>query len=771
MNHYYTSSLRLLLLLIVFLPASLAAQVGNIPIGSWRTHLPYTSATSVEQVGSKIYAASPFSFFMLDTEDNSLKTLSKTEGFSETGISTIRYHQSLDILLVAYASGNIDLLKKNKITNINDILRATSINGSKRINHIFFHQNLAYLSCDFGVVVLDLVKNEVKESFINIGEGARQLKVSSSTILNDTLYIAARNEIRAGALSNNLSDFKWWRKTDSTGSLPLADSYSLVTFNNQVYAGVSNIGLYQWNQNQWQQTPVEVLSKIQSIRVAQGMMLVSTEERVTTVDAMLHYQHLSPYAGFAPAEAIIDEKQTIWIADRSKGLVAASSGKYEVYQPNGPYTSSTIRFHIHDNKLVALPGGVNGFDAANNNTGYYWFDENGWTNYSPINNNVDNVYFLDPMSAASTPDGSMYIGMFGLGILKRAPDGTHSIINENTPGSTLKNIIPGAAYLRIPDLTTDRDGNLWISNLAAVGFNEFPEKLHVKSPDDVWKAFSFNKAEIGGNGIAQILIDDNDYKWLSLSNLGILVFDEKTNKRRNLSTTPGQGNLPSNQINHLALDKNGEIWVATASGVAVFYAPYQVFDGGAFDAVVPLFKLNATQASPLLFGETIHTIEVDGANRKWIGTSKGVYLLSPDGSEQVHYFHTGNSPLLSNYVLDIAIHPQTGEVFIATDKGIVSYRGTATEADNTFGQVKVFPNPVRPNFTGQVAITGLASNAQVKITDINGKLVYEMTATGGTAVWNQRDYNGRKAKSGIYLVFSATEDGSEGNVAKFALIE
>jgi ligand-binding sensor domain-containing protein len=771
MKKVYAFSFCLALALLAALPFQAQAQINSAPIGGWRTHLPYTSATTVAKAGSRIYAASPSSFFCFDTEDNSLQVLSKTDGFSELGISKIRYHEQLDILLIAYSSGNIDLLKKNTITNVSDIVRATSITGSRRINHINFYKDLAYIACDFGIVVLDLTKNEVKESFMNIGENAGQLAVFSSTILNDTLYIASRNEVRAGALANNLSDYQWWRKADTTFSLPQAETYQLATFNNKVYAGAADTGLYVLENFNWTRTNIDVTSPIQSINVSHNHLVLSTQQQIKTVNPDLSSNSIQPYPDLNPAEAITDENGTIWIADRAKGLIAVTNGNPVVYQPNGPYSASTVNLHIHNNNVVALPGGIRNLAASYNPTGYYLLDDNGWRNYGPIYYNVENVYFLDPLNAASTPDGSLYIGTFGYGIVKRAPDGTHSLINEHTPGSTLKNIIPGSPYVRIADLTADQEGNLWVSNLAAIGVNEFPEKLHVKSPDDTWKAFSFSKAEIGGNGIFQILIDDNGYKWLSLGNLGILVFDDQTNKRRNLTTTAGHGSLPSNLVNTMALDKNGEIWVGTASGVAVFYAPYQVFDGTAFDAAVPFFKINATQASPLLQGEVINTIEVDGANRKWIGTTKGVYLLSADGSEQVHYFNTNNSPLISDYVLDIAIHPVTGEVFIATDKGIVSYRGTATEATDKFESVKVFPNPVRPEFTGQVAITGLAANANVKITDINGKLVYETFATGGTAVWDQRDYNGRKAKTGIYLVFSATEDGAAGHVAKFALIE
>jgi hypothetical protein len=127
--------------------------------------------------------------------------------------------------------------------------------------------------------------------------------------------------------------------------------------------------------------------------------------------------------------------------------------------------------------------------------------------------------------------------------------------------------------------------------------------------------------------------------------------------------------------------------------------------------------------------------------------------------------------LLSNKIIDIVIQPYTGEIFFATEKGLVSYRGNATEGTDKYENVKVFPNPVRPDFTGVVSITGLYKDADVKITDITGNLIWQGKAEGSTATWNLYDYNGRKAKTGVYPVFSTATDGSQTYVTKIAVIE
>jgi hypothetical protein len=147
-----------------------------------------------------------------------------------------------------------------------------------------------------------------------------------------------------------------------------------------------------------------------------------------------------------------------------------------------------------------------------------------------------------------------------------------------------------------------------------------------------------------------------------------------------------------------------------------------------------------------------------------------VWLFSADGTQQIHHFTTENSPLLSNIITSIAIHPLTGEVFFGTDRGVISYRGTATEGAETHSDVKVFPNPVRPEYDGFVSVSGLVTNNWIKITDISGNLVYQTRADGGQISWNGRDLKGQRVATGVYLVFSTSDFGEETVAAKVVFI-
>jgi hypothetical protein len=169
----------------------------------------------------------------------------------------------------------------------------------------------------------------------------------------------------------------------------------------------------------------------------------------------------------------------------------------------------------------------------------------------------------------------------------------------------------------------------------------------------------------------------------------------------------------------------------------------------------------------LLETEVVTAITVDGANRKWIGTENaGVFLFSADGQEQLLHFTAENSPLFSNNIYAITIDGKTGQVYIGTDKGLLSYQGDAVEGEEECSDVEVYPNPVSSGYAGPIAIKGVAANSTVKITDVSGNLVFETQALGGQAVWYGANLSGERVSTGVYLVFAMDQEGEETCTAK-----
>jgi len=336
----------------------------------------------------------------------------------------------------------------------------------------------------------------------------------------------------------------------------------------------------------------------------------------------------------------------------------------------------------------------------------------------------------------------------------------------------LQSIVPGENYIRIGGLDFDVNNNLWITN------SEVANIISVKKANGEWKGFNFDEV-ISNVPVGEIVVSQNSTKWIILPNgLGLFVFNENNtidntndDQFKKLSILDENGKLITNNVYSFAEDLNGIIWVGTDQGIIVYYNPENVFDDESFYAQRIVLTNNGITQN-LLSTEVITAISVDGANRKWIGTnSSGVYLVSKNGTEEINHFTEENSPLFSNRILDIGIDNESGEVYFATEKGLISYRGTATMGNDEFRDVYVYPNPVREDYEGDITIRGLVSDVNVKITDISGNLVYETTAEGGQATWNGKNFSGQRVSTGVYLVFCTNDDGSKTYITKLLFIK
>lgn len=747
---------------------SLNLQAQNIPLGTWRTHATYQTVKSIALGNNKVYAASSNGFFYVDQADNTLNTLSKISGLSDTEISQIAYHKALQTLVIAYQNGNIDLLKTNEIVNIPIIKTNKSINESKQINQVLINGNNAYLSTNFGVVVLDIDKNEIKETYQNLGINGRSIAVKSATLSQDSIYIATSNGVYAAPFnaSVNLQDFNTWQRFEPNTGIDTLEFNHIASFANKVYVGRANNELYQYAHNgQWVKvnlpTPVAPSTgQIRDIQASNNQLFVSIDKQVLVLNAQNQITSLTNANLSAPQAAIADANGIVWIGDAVNGLVQKNGASYSAFFPNGPASAESRGMYTYQNKILALSGGYQ-FDETplNIEAGFYLFDNAQWTNYNafdPIHSQtIANI--KDWVTAwYHTQDQQLYLGSFQSGLYTLKDNMFASVT-----GSTLRSSTDNTT--KVGGITGDIDGNLWVTNPSDDISRRF---LHKRDAQGVWSSVT---APSSVKGVPlEVITSFGGYLWMRLSpasSAGIWVYDPQTNRSKVLNTVVNNGNLPSPRVYSLVQDKEGQIWVGTDEGVTVFFNPADAFQS-VIDASKPIFD-----GQNLLRAERVSTIAVDGGNRKWMGTNNGLWLFNPDGTQLVHHFTTKNSPLPSDTIYDVTIQPETGEVFIATDKGIVSYRGTATTGSQTHQAVKVFPNPVRPNYNGLVGISGLVDDAKVKITDISGKLIYQTQAQGGTVSWDLRDYTGHRAKTGVYLLFSTNADGTETLVTKIAVLE
>jgi ligand-binding sensor domain-containing protein len=399
--------------------------------------------------------------------------------------------------------------------------------------------------------------------------------------------------------------------------------------------------------------------------------------------------------------------------------------------------------------------------------GAYWFSENQWKSFNKFTDPIYNsLWDKCNINVAVDPnDGKhAFVGMRNTGLIEYGPNGSTAVYNSTN--STIRPMDVDPANTWIGGVDFDLDGNLWVlSNLNS-------GQLAEKTTGGQWRSFNLGAA-YNGYYMFNLIVDSYNQKWCNARGAGLVVFNENDpsssadNQVAMLTTTPGKGGLPTNDVYSIVEDHDQAIWVGSSAGVFVIYNPGNIFSGGNYDAQKILIEQDG-HAQYLLETEIVTAIAVDGANRKWFGTfSSGVYLMSPDGTKLIHAFNTDNSPLPSNSIASIAIDPVTGEVFFGTtDKGICSYRADATEGGEVCDNYYVYPNPVRHDYHGPIAITGLVANASVKITDVSGQVVYQSKANGGQAVWNGNNFDGERAQTGVYIVFVTNDDGSETCITK-----
>lgn len=741
------------------------------PIGQWRDHLPYQQVTGVTCTTGKIWAATPYSIFSVDVADNNIERWSHTNGLAETGISAIGADPNSQRIVIAYNNSNIDVLVDDKLININSLKNA-SIAGDKSVKAIFIDQQLVYLATGFGIVVINLDKYEIKDTY-TIGDGGTNIAVNAITGSGNTLYAATNEGLKKASLHGvNLADFRNWQLISGANGLPAGNVQAVASIQNNIVA-VKNDSLWLQAGNNWSLLYRDGWT-IRNCTVSNNKILLSETSNNTgrvivlnatgTTEQTIQDAQLTP----SPRQAIYFQNE-FWIADTLAGLSNYSGTAFNRLLPDAPLSIATGSMQVMHNTLWAAAGGVNAnWEPLGNKNGLFRFNDNTWSYFNGIRfPKLDTL--ADLIATAADPvDESVWAGSFGGGLVNIKKDNSITIFKQSP---ALEPAYFNTSSYRVSGLAFDADNNLWVANYG--GLN--PVRVH--KADGSWYSFIIPFA-LTEQAVAQIVIDDNNQKWIVLPksnglacfNHGQSIDNPGDDQWKLYRSGKGNGNLPDNDVRCIAKDKNNFIWVGTAKGIGVIQCAQQVFSNPGCEAILPIVQQD-NFAGYLFSDEQVQTIAVDGADRKWAGTQNGVWLLSPDASKIIYRFTESNSPLLSNDVKQIAIDGKTGEVFFATAKGICSFRSTATETMETNSEVLVFPNPVPPGYNGTIAIRGLANNAIVKITELNGRLVYQTKALGSQAIWNGKDYTGRTISTGIYLVLTSDDEHQQKLVTKIVFIQ
>jgi streptogramin lyase len=754
-------------------------------VGTWKDYFSFVNATKIADAGDKIFCATDGGLFFRDLSDNSLNKISTRDGLNDVGIRSLAWNESKKMLLVAYQNSNIDLILNDKIINLNDIKRKL-LSGDKTIYNIVFNGDRAFLACGFGVVDIDLTNSEIKGTYL-IGENGTQVKVFDVETDGNTIYAATESGIFSAALGNtNLLDYRNWKKINTIPHY--TEKFSQLTrFNGNLIAVYTRDQwdgdeAYQYVNGQWQRI-LQGVGYFHDLQSNSKYLTATDREAVYTYDISLNRtgqiksytlgnETISP---IQPKCAICTVDGSIWIADYENSMMRVSGQKYEQNLPSGPLSNTVFSLTTFQRELWTATGGRT--DPWNNQFRAPVFQnlkEDEWSYFSKKQYPVMTGFFdmiqvvVDPSDA-----GHIFAASWGGGVLEfKNSQFVKRYNNLNSPLETAIPENPTEPYTRIGGMAFDKKSTLWITN------SQSSKGLHSLSSGGEWK--SFELPEVAGKQytIGQIIVTANNDKWIVLPRgKDVYVVNNDGSKKKYLPVTSyfsnGEQEIYNrmNDVYSIAEDLNGDIWIGTSTGVAVFANPVNVWRDGTYYAYQPSLELNDGLYHPLLETETITSIVVDGANRKWLGTrSSGIYLVSDQGETEVLHFTTENSPLVSNTIICLALNQLSGELFIGTDKGLISYQSDAPQGSDDFSNVYAYPNPVRETYSGDINITGLMKDTDVRITDLSGNLVFKGTSLGRNLIWNGRNQNGNKVSTGVYLIFCADASGENTHITKLLVI-
>lgn len=767
------SLFKLFTILIFFSFQNLLAQ--DAPIYKWKEYMPYRYGISIEHDGQNVYCVTRFNVFSYNIAEGTYEYYSKLKGLSDIEIKTSAYNSENKILILGYDNGNIDLLTNNGIINIPD-LKNKQTTYSKSIRNIYTKGNYAYLSTGLGIVVVDLLKKEIKDTY-SIYDNIQLLTINDFEEFNEYYYAATEKGIyKISKNSPNLSNYLYWTKVND---IPSSDKNfsQMEVFENKLFVAYKSTTwngdiMYYFENNEWKFNENAKYISIVNITKSSNYLFLVKSDKIMVFNKNMEIVENFDYYAFnintSPNDIIEDKSGNFWISDYSEGLIKhiRNNGIYnEKYTPNGSFFYFASNFAFTPTQTYVSIGSKN----------TSW--ENAWVPGIIMvyeNNMCDTIRLselcFDINTIIVNPQNytNVYAASFGKGILEIKNKKLSKIYD--TTNSTLRPPLIWLSSIQTYGQCFDKDNNLWVTNMLTPGL------LNVRKANGQWKAFSFNGIS---TRVSNVMIDKLNQKWVTLpKSTGIIVLNDNNtidntadDQFKLINSAYGNGNLPSTNINAVVEDREGKIWIGTDAGLVVFYNPENIFSKYNFDAQ-PITIEQDGKPQHLLGAENVTAIAVDAANRKWIGTqSAGIFLFSPDGQQEIYHFNKDNSPLLSNSISAIGINPYNGEVFISTENCIVSFKGDAIEGLEKYTNVYAYPNPVKEDFDGPVAIKGLITDSDVKITDVNGNLVYITKALGGQAIWNGKDLNNRKVNTGVYLVFCTNEDGSESMVTKILFLK
>ena len=734
---------------------------------AWESYYSYNNISVGTVSNQTIVTAAENALLLFDSSQGTAETITTIEGLSGDNISALATYEN--VILVGHENGllaQIDINTK-KIIFESGITRSNIISAEKKqINHIQLVANSAYVATGFGIVEVNPETLEFGDTYY-FGPTSSSIEVNQVFVFENALYAATKQGLFKTPQTNlNKLEFSSWDK------LAAGNWAFLWAQDNSLYAVKdegSSLSFFQLGNTV--QKKATFPGVLKNVSPHENGVLITVSNRVYDTDkSFVRTQTIGDLDGVKPNTfnftiSLNDQK---WIGTSSEGLIRyANDTDFDLISPQGPLLNSIFDIEHLQDELWIAHGDYNLFynPYPLEKYGLSSYIDKQWENIP--NNQLFNADSFVRTVAHPTEIGTLYACSYHGGIVAIEVNTPVALWDQTNSGlESLTFEGPNYVSIRVRDALVDDNGNLW----SITGYVQ--KGLKKRSPSGQWTGYDLSDAVLDYTqeaGYSNLELYNNKILFFGGVQSGLIGVDISQSPPQMKRIMGGDMGLPSDDIRSIRLDKDNRLWVGTRDGLAVLYAPNRFFEEDTQLRSVVIS--DGGNLRELLSGQFISDIEVDGNNQKWISTtSSGVFLISPDGGQILQHFTKENSPLPTSSVKTIGINEVSGEVYFGTLNGMVSFQGDAYAESESLSDANVFPNPVRPNFLGNVVIRGLQQKTRVKITDIAGNLVYDTTSQGGSISWNLRSFSGARVRSGVYLIFITSKDGLDSAVKKLMVI-
>jgi len=745
--------------LLLFFSMIISAQSNR-----WIDFFSYLNVQQVVITDGQLIGKAENAFFSQDFQNHEIEKFSSINGLSGDPISKIFVHNGLKKTFVIHTNGLIEIINQNKkVKKIADLKFNSFINDDKKhCNAIINHGNLLYLAMGYGISVFDLQNNEFGDTYF-IGTGGTQTEVNDIEITSQDIFAATEQGLKKASLSSNLIDFNNW------ADISMGNWKHLVFYNNKILAS-KTFDLYEISGNNtiYKRTmpkPVMDMSAGDFLNIVTSNMVYLTDENFTD----LHTFAAVDYNNFK-ANTSLDFQGKLYIGTQEHGIleIDINGNNFSSIAPNCPSYNDPFGIDVKDGQIWMVYGKHGpAFAPATRKKDISHYTGTQWHNIPYNDFQVPTLCYVQ--INPSNPN-EVFISSALKGLLKVVNENQFTLYDDTN--STLQSFtVNNNKQTRVYAIKFDAENNLWVTQTNEQTKND---NIKVLKNDGNWGVLPlqgiFTNSSYFTDGIRAMQFDQDGILWLGTVYKGAIGVNTQTGQTVSISAGFNNNNYTS--IYGLDIDKDNTLWAGNYNGIRIASNPSRAFQNPDEVEFHPIKIEFEGSVQLLLEGQEISVIKVDGSNNKWIGTSSnGVYYVSDDGKKTIYHFTAENSPLPSNEIYDLDIDGKSGIVYIATGKGLIGFKGNATEAGENMDDVYAFPNPVNMKKHNFVTIRGLMEDIHVKIVDVEGNLVYETKSKGGSVDWDLTAFGRYKVSSGVYIVLLTNDDGTQTQTTKILVIK